>query len=57
MGKSDPTEVWLVTNNGPVPEPEADTADRLQIENKDPVQRSLHYCVNAGLCLRATQTR
>ena len=28
---SDPIEVWLVTNNDPVPKPEAETADRLQL--------------------------
>lgn len=28
---SDPIEVWLVTNNDPVPKPEANTADRLQM--------------------------
>lgn len=48
--ESDPIEVWLVSNNGPVPELEADTAGRLQIENKDTVQRSLDHSVNAGLC-------
>lgn len=34
----------------PMQEPEANTANQLLIEDRDPGQHSSGHCVNAGLC-------